>query len=99
MAEGIPDELYWRLTPAETRALLRRIYRRREREAEAALLRAGLVAAAIYNVHRKRGKPPIMPRDFLPEEPKVVTPRQALMLFRAWAERHNRALAQRRGAA
>ena len=48
---GIPNELIWNLTLREAEAVV-------DRHMEidrAATLRAGLVAAAVYNVHRRRG--------------------------------------------
>ena len=48
--------------------------------------RAGIVAAAIYNVNRdpKKGKV-IQPEDFFPHEKEPPTPEELYARFRAWA--------------
>lgn len=63
---GIPNELFWELTPPEVDAVLTR---RNELE-RAKYLRAGLIAATIVNVNKKRGAPLTKPSDFIKEPPR-----------------------------
>lgn len=65
MASGVPDELYWRSTPLEVGALLDQIVDLESRRERAAALRAGLVASAVYNVHRRKGAKALKPSDFV----------------------------------
>jgi len=55
---------------------------RRERSAA---LRAGLVASAIYNVHRKKGARTLKPTDFIRTEPKTLSPQAMREELIAWA--------------
>jgi len=48
-----------------------------------AVLRAGLVASAIYNA--RAGKVVSHPRDFLAEPVREVTPEQMAEILRSWA--------------
>lgn len=61
MAAGIPNELFWELTPREVEEVLKR----QAEEERAEYLRAGLVAATIVNVNRKKGAPMVKPGDFI----------------------------------
>jgi hypothetical protein len=63
--------------------LLEAIARRRKDEAEAAILRAGITASAVYNVNRKKGAKAIEPKDFLPKKP--MTPEQQRQKMLNWA--------------
>jgi hypothetical protein len=90
VALGVPDELYWRSTPYEVQQLVRAIVGFRQQDAKAATLRAGLVAAAIYNVNRRKGAKVIKPQDFVREPAKPVDPNQMAEVFKAWARAHNR---------
>ena len=86
MAAGIPDSLYWRCTPPEIDTLAAALTRRREAENRQAILCAGLVAAAVYNVNRRQGARMIQPGDFLPEEVVIVSPERATALFTGFAQ-------------
>lgn len=81
------------MTPAETNALLREVYEAESRRERAATLRAGLVAAAVYNVHRKKGTPMMRPQDFVREPVKIVKPGDLARALTSFAEAHNRRLA------
>lgn len=79
---GIPNELFWESTLDEVAAVLKR-----RTEAERALtLRAGLIAATIINVNRKKGAPLVQPHDFLPETEEFLTPEEARAFMDRWAE-------------
>lgn len=65
--------------------LLKELEDRRQLEQRADTLRAGLVAAAVYNVHLKKGKPAVKPTDFLPREVKIVTPAEMAARIRSCA--------------
>lgn len=65
--------------------------RERQRERQAAL-RAGLVASAIYNVHRKRGQRALRPSDFVRGERKYMTVEEARRYMDAWAREHNKGI-------
>lgn len=91
MAAGIPDELFWGLDLHELRKLLERL-RLVRREA---YLRAGLVAATIVNVHRRRGAGLVHPQDFLRERPRpqdYMDPAAAVQFMNRWAQQHNASL-------
>lgn len=92
MAAGVPDDLYWRSTPAEVGALLDEIVERESRQERAASLRAGLVTSAIYNVNRKRGTAAYKPSDFVAKAGKdrVLSPSDLAKAFDAFTEDHNR---------
>jgi hypothetical protein len=62
----------------------------RRDEAKAATLRAGLVAAAIYNVNRRKGAKPVKASDFVKEPPKPITADEMAAVFKSWAQSHNR---------
>lgn len=65
IAAGVPDELYWQLTPPELRALLRALNAREEERARQTALAAGLIAAEIRNTQRRRGGRIWRPQDFV----------------------------------
>lgn len=69
VAAGIPDDLYWRLTPPEIAALLDAIHEREKKQNRHGILRAGLVAATIENTnpYRRKGTPLKQPEDYLRE--------------------------------
>ena len=60
---GIPEDLFWRSSPQELGALFDRV---NEKE-RGKYLRAGLIAATIVNVKRRRGAPLVQPGDFFRE--------------------------------
>lgn len=79
---GIPNELFWELTIDEVSEVLKR-----RTESERALtLRAGLIAATIINVNRKKGAPLVQPHDFLPETEEYMSPEEARAFMDRWAE-------------
>lgn len=91
MALGIPDELYWRCTNEELKALVIALQDRDRHRYEAAVLAGGgLAAAATYNVFAGKGKR-WGAADFLPPRPvKEISGEQAYVLLRAWADAHNK---------
>lgn len=91
MAAGIADEVFWRSTPAETMALLEAIRERRETEQRAENMRAGLIAAAVYNNNprRKRGAKPVRPSDFFKAPPKIVSPEEMEAALDQWMASQN----------
>lgn len=81
------DELYWRLTLEEVSAVLKQ----RQTEEQRADLRAGLVAATVANVHRRKGQRAIQPRDFFGEgRRRHMTPQEGARFMRRWAKSVNR---------
>jgi len=72
----------------ETGALLEKMAEKALAEEKAATLRAGLIAAAVYNVNRKKGSRPIKPQDFLARSANPVVevePEEMERLLDAWA--------------
>lgn len=85
---GIPNELYWELTPEEVDALFRVKSKYDRALHEAAILRAGLVAATIVNVHRKKGARMVHPHDFLKRprrEKDYMSPEEGRAFMARWA--------------
>lgn len=87
----MPDRLYWRSDPAQLSVLLEELADRRKREAEAAILRAGIIAAAIYNTApgRKQGDRIWTPEDFLAskedtDETVYVEPEILFDMLKEW---------------
>jgi hypothetical protein len=85
---GVPDELFWRLTLREIEAVIdRHIEAERQRT-----LRAAFVAAAIYNVNRKKGAKIIQATDLIREPPKpedYMTVEESRAMLNAWAKSIN----------
>lgn len=73
-------------------ALLDAKAKRWRAEQAAANQRAGLITAAIYNVHRKKGKRPLQAKDFFKAPPKIVSPEEMEAALDSWLERHNAGL-------
>lgn len=94
VASGMPHEVFWDLTEREIEAALRC---RTDRD-RAANLRAGLVASAIYNVHRKKGSRVVKPSDFLKQPARYMSPKEAATFMDRWARGVNRAAAEERRA-
>lgn len=93
IAAGIPNELFWELTPREIEEVLRR----RAEEDKAQLLRFGLIAATIVNVHRSKGAALVQPSDFIREKPKpedYMDPETAQAFLDRWARTQNAEFAQ-----
>ena len=89
VAAGVPDELYWQCTPPEIEALLTALADRDEQQERSAVLRAGLVASAVYNVHRKKGSKALRPEDFLRKKRKILSPEEFADVMSTWADTHN----------
>ena len=71
--------------------MLVEIFAIRGAEEKAAVLRAGLVAAAVYNVSRKKGARFIQATDFLPVPMQEELPLEQLRAgMDAWARSINR---------
>lgn len=51
-------------------------------------MNAGIVAAAVYNVHKSKGAR-VKASDFVPKPPRRLTPEQAAEHFRSLARSHN----------
>ena len=86
---GISDEVFWSLSPIELDAVL---IRRNDLE-RAKYLRAGLIAATIVNVNRKRGTPPAKPSDFIRVRPRpedFMRVDEARRVLDGWAEEQNK---------
>lgn len=76
--------MFWELTPRETEAILERHKEAERRE----YLRAGLIAATVVNVNRRKGAKLIRPEDFLRELPKpedFMDPEEAVTFMDRWA--------------
>jgi hypothetical protein len=94
------DDLYWRLTPVETGALLDEIVALESRRERSRDLRAGLVAASIYNTTpRKPGSPNArkvyQPEDFVGREhtePTIVPRGEMIRQLVMFADQHNKRL-------
>ncbi len=89
IAAGIPDEVFWKLTPLEFKAVLDR----REAEERAKYMRAGLIAATIVNVNRRQGAAIVNAEDFFNFPPKpedYMSIEEATATMDAWAKTHNR---------
>ena len=52
---------------------------------KAAVLRAGLVAATVYNVNRKKGNRAAKPSDYLRKEAVILSPGQMEREMDTWA--------------
>jgi hypothetical protein len=92
--------MYWQLTPVETGALLDEIVAMESRRERNRDLRAGLVAACIYNTTpRKPGSPNAskvyQPTDFVGAErtePTIVSRDEMIRQLVTFAESHNKRL-------
>lgn len=86
------DEVFWRSTLSEVVAVLERDHARR-REAN---LRAGLIAATICNVNRKKGTRAFVPEDFVvgakggPRPEDYMSPAEGRRALNAWAKGINK---------
>ena len=70
--------------------LIGKIIERRKAEEKASVLRAGIIASTIYNVHRKKGTRAARPRDYLREDPGILSPEEMEMEMDAWARSTNK---------
>lgn len=57
---------------------------------KAAALRAGLIAAAIYNVNRKKGARALKASDFVRSERRHLSPEEAARFMDRWAADMNK---------
>ena len=87
VAVGIPDELFWRLTRGEVMAVLKEVAQR-DRQAN---LRAGLIAATIVNVNRKKGTRMLKPEDFLKSPREYMSVEEGTQFMDRWARGINKA--------
>lgn len=98
MALGIPDELYWRITPVETGALLDELIER-ECEAERARNhRAAFLAAETYNAtgrYVRRFKPSDFMSSMGAGEQKLLPPEALAGALDALARTQNRRVAKK----
>jgi len=76
------DELYWDSTQEEVSAVLDHVALM-EKQAN---LRAGLVAAVITNVHRKKGSRIVQPAEFLKGPRVQMAVEEAMQFMDNWAE-------------
>jgi hypothetical protein len=83
VAAGIPDEVFWDCTLAEVVMLYEHIVDQGVETERRAILRAGLIASAIYNA--RAGKVVCRPEDFLARPTREVTPEQMADILRGWA--------------
>ncbi len=88
MVAGISNELYWDLTLREVEAVLDRVA---ERE-QALNLRAGLVAATVINVKKKKGSPLVRAGDFFKkrQDKEYMSPAEAHRFMGRWMEKQNK---------
>lgn len=74
---------FWELTPADVMIAIE-AHERRER---GAYWRAGLITAALINVHRDKGSRPAKPEDFVPRRQRQIrheqTPEQMAAILKA----------------
>lgn len=88
---GVPNALFWDLTRPEVLAVLKR----RADVQHVANLRAGLVAAAVINSNRPRGRKPVMPGDFFRDrEREYMDPKRARAFLLGWASDRNKVAAR-----
>lgn len=92
LAHGVDDSVFWASTPSEVRVLLDAYATVEQRRQRADYQRAGLIAAAVYNVHRKKGTPKLNPMDFwdFGGRAKNDTPDALRGAMLAWARAENR---------
>lgn len=62
---------------------------KRSAESTEAALRAGLIAASIYNTTPGRRGRALRPEDFVRMPPKIVTAKEMEAALDAWASSHN----------
>lgn len=65
------------------------IQKRQRFEREDSYMRAGIVASATINVHRRRGTRAVRPDDFVPKAPREVSRDQFKALLSGWAQQNN----------
>ena len=82
--------MYWGLTRREVAAVLKRV----SEQNQAADLRAGLIAATITNVHRRKGAALVHPRDFIRGAKRYMTVEEAQTHMDRWAKRINQTVAE-----
>lgn len=87
MGFGYAPDLFWDSTLQEVRAVLRH----RAQLTRAANLRAGLVAAVLVNLHRKKGAARVRAEDFLtPDvEEDRLEPAEAVSFMDRWMTQQN----------
>ena len=86
MMLGIPNELYWDSTREEVDAIFAMKLQYDKAQNKAANLRAGLVAATLINIHRKKGTPAVKPMDFVVQKRQYMSPKEAVVFMDQWAK-------------
>jgi hypothetical protein len=84
------------LTIAEVNEVLKR----KHESERAAYLRAGLIAATIINVNRRKGAKMVKPSDFIRERPRdedYMDATTAKKVMTQWAKQTNASFAKRKG--
>ncbi len=87
--------MYWRLTRREVVAVLQAIVKRVSEQNRAADLRAGLIAATITNVHRRKGAALVHPQDFVRMPKRFMTVKEAQTHMNRWAKNINKTVAEK----
>ena len=90
VVEKLPPDLFWELTFREVEAVLERCIDK----TRAANLRAGLVAATIANVHRRKGARMLTPSDFIVQPVQHMSIEEATTFMDRWAESQNQSRAK-----
>lgn len=85
--------MFWQLTQREVAAVLKRVSER----SRAADLRAGLIAATITNVHRRKGAALVHPSDFVRGPKRYMTVEEAETHMDRWAKSINKTIAEATG--
>lgn len=83
LAAGVPDEVFWRSTPAETQRLVKELTERERQSYRHIDLLAGLIASSVYNASG-RVKRKVRPTDFF-REPEKDTPENLRAALVKWA--------------
>lgn len=97
MANGIPEDLFWRLTPVELGALLHEMGERESRREYQRALLAGLIAAEVRNTMRSRNTDRVWKaQDFVRQpkpkaEERPLTGGETRAFLKGWAMRVNAA--------
>jgi len=83
---GLSADVFWDLTMREVGAVMEC----KRRHVQNANLRAGLIAAILVNLHRKKGRRAVKPADFFATAPTRMSARSAEPFMDAWAASINR---------
>ena len=88
----MPNDLFWSLTSVEIEAFLEE----KAKQIRAEDLRAGLVAATLENIHRKKGARAVRPSDFIRDtSPRsYMSPEEGAKFMDQWAAAQNKKFAR-----